>query len=245
MIKHVPNTITTLNLLSGIFSIFFSIVGNPTLAAYMIFIAAIFDFLDGFAARKLNAYSELGKQLDSLADLISFGLAPSVILFFQMAHILEISLSWAEIQELSISKILLLVSPALVVIASALRLAKFNIDEEQTDHFLGLPTPASGLLFASLPFVMQSESLAFLTDLLNSSLTLFFLIISISFLMLSTIPMFSLKIKNLKDPANIPVYLLILISLVLLILFYLKAVFAIIILYIFTALINSIFLNKP
>jgi CDP-diacylglycerol--serine O-phosphatidyltransferase len=245
MIKHVPNTITTLNLLSGIFSIFFSIVGNPTLAAYMIFMAAVFDFLDGFAARTLNAYSELGKQLDSLADLVSFGLAPSVILFSQMAHILEISLSWEEIQELSISKILLLVSPALIVIASAIRLAKFNIDEKQTDHFIGLPTPASGLLFASLPLIMQSESLAFLTDLLNSSLTLFLLIISISFLMVSTIPMFSLKIKNLKDPANIPAYLLILISLVLLILFYLKAVFAIIILYIFMALINSIFLNKP
>ena len=245
MIKHVPNTITTLNLLSGIFSIFFSIVGNPTLAAYMIFMAAVFDFLDGFAARTLIAYSELGKQLDSLADLVSFGLAPSVILFSQMAHILEISLSWEEIQELSISKILLLVSPALIVIASAIRLAKFNIDEKQTDHFIGLPTPASGLLFASLPLIMQSESLAFLTDLLNSSLTLFLLIISISFLMVSTIPMFSLKIKNLKDPANIPAYLLILISLVLLILFYLKAVFAIIILYIFMALINSIFLNKP
>lgn len=245
MIKHVPNTITTLNLLSGIFSIFFSIVGNPTLAAYMIFIAAVFDFLDGFAARTLNAYSELGKQLDSLADLISFGLAPAVILFFQMAHILEISLTWEEIQELPILKILLLVSPALIVIASALRLAKFNIDETQTDHFLGLPTPASGLLFASLPLIVKSESLAFLKDLLNSSLTLFLLIICISFLMVSTIPMFSLKIKNLKDPANIPAYLLILISLVLLILFYLKAVFAIIILYIFMALINSIFLNKP
>lgn len=245
MIKHIPNTITTLNLLSGILSIFFSIVGNPILAAYMIFIAAVFDFLDGFAARTLNAYSELGKQLDSLADLISFGLAPAVILFFQMGHILEISLNWEKIQELSILQILLIVSPALIVIASALRLAKFNIDEGQEDHFLGLPTPASGLLFASLPLVMQSESFAFLKDLLNSPLTLFLLIISISFLMVSTIPMFSLKIKNLKDPLNIPAYLLILISLVLLILFYLKAVFVIIILYIFMALINSIFLNKP
>ena len=245
MIKHIPNTITTLNLLSGILSIFFSIVGNPTLAAYMIFIAAVFDFLDGFAARTLNAYSELGKQLDSLADLISFGLAPAVILFFQMAHILEISLTWEKIQELSILQTLLIVSPALIVIASALRLAKFNIDEGQADHFLGLPTPASGLLFASLPLVMQSESFTFLKDLLNSPFTLFLLIISISFLMVSTIPMFSLKIKNLKDPLNIPAYLLILISLVLLILFYLKAVFAIIILYIFMALINSIFLNKP
>ena len=244
MKKHIPNTITTLNLVSGVLSILFSIYGNLTIASYLIFIAAVFDFLDGFSARLLNAYSDLGKQLDSLADLISFGLAPAIILFFEISNVMEITVIGSDLSALTFSNLLFLTSPVFIVVASSFRLAKFNIDTEQSDYFLGLPTPASGLLFASLPLIRQSEIFPFITNLLNIPVVLFCLSLIISFLMISNIPMFSLKIKNLKDSANIPAYLLILISIILLILFSLKAVFAIIILYIFIALLKSIVHTK-
>lgn len=245
MRKYIPNTITTLNLICGTLSIFFSIIGNPTIASYLIFVAALFDFLDGFAARILNAYSDLGKQLDSLADLVSFGLAPSFILFFEMVDVMGLSIAASDFSAISFSDLILLCSPLFLVVASAFRLAKFNLDDQQTDHFLGLPTPASGLFFASIPLVRHSSDFPFLLNLLDQPITFFILSFLISFLMVSSIPMFSLKIKNLKDSANIPAYLLIFISLVLLILFYLKAVFAIIILYIFMAVLKSIVLKKP
>ena len=244
MRKHIPNTITTLNLVSGVLSILFSIYGDLTIASYLIFIAAVFDFLDGFSARLLNAYSDLGKQLDSLADLVSFGLAPAIIFFFEISNTMGISIIGSDLSTLTFPELLFLTSPVIIVVGSFFRLAKFNIDTEQSDHFLGLPTPASGLLFASLPLIRQSEILPFITNLLNIPVVLFCLSLIISFLMISNIPMFSLKVKNLKDPANIPVYLLILISLILLILFSLKAVFAIIILYIFIALLKSIVHTK-
>jgi len=245
MRKYIPNTITTLNLICGTLSIFFSIIGNPTIASYLIFVAALFDFLDGFAARTLNAYSDLGKQLDSLADLVSFGLAPAFILFFEMVDVMGLSIACSDFSAISFSDLILLCSPLFLVVASAFRLAKFNLDDQQTDHFIGLPTPASGLFFASIPLVRHSADFPFLLNLLDQPITFFILSFLISFLMVSSIPMFSLKIKNLKDSANIPAYLLIFISLVLLILFYLKAVFAIIILYIFMAVLKSIVLKKP
>ena len=103
MRKYIPNTITTLNLICGTLSIFFSIIGNPIIASYLIFVAALFDFLDGFAARTLDAYSDLGKQLDSLADLVSFGLAPAFILFFEMVDVMGLSIASSDFSAISFS----------------------------------------------------------------------------------------------------------------------------------------------
>ncbi len=244
MIKYIPNILTSLNLICGFLSIIFVMTGFPVVAAYFVFIAAFFDFTDGFAARLLNAYSDLGKQLDSLADLVSFGVAPGVILFHEILNAGQLSFSDITRDYLSPGQFVLLSAPFIIVLASAFRLAIFNIDTKQVSEFRGLPTPASGLFFVSIPLVRYSDM--FLSDakIFNEPVFLFGLSILFAFLMVSNIPMFSLKIKNIKDPENIPVYLLFGISIVLLLMFSLKAVFVIIILYIFMSLFLLLFPGK-
>ena len=234
--KYIPNTITALNLICGVLSIFFIIRGEIIWASYIIFLAAIFDFLDGFAARLLNAYSDLGKELDSLADLISFGLAPSFIVMHEIANAMDLKMQFS-LQEISPFHLVLFFLPILLVVATAFRLASFNNDPAQEEKFSGLPSPASGLFFASLPLVRnyleEFSSLRFL----NNPAFITAMVLIISYLLVSNVPMFSLKIRNIKDKKNIPSYILGAISLVLLLLFSLKAVFAIVILYIFMSLI--------
>lgn len=199
MIKHIPNSITCCNLLSGCISIFLMCNGYAVAAGAMIFIAAVFDFFDGFAARLLKAYSPLGAQLDSLSDVVSFGVAPSFIICNYLSH----SVSF----ELFGINVIPFVAFFLAVF-SALRLAKFNIDDRQTTSFIGLPTPAMGLFVASLPFTLQHQSLAFMKDIIVNPYFLIAVVIVFSFLMVSEIPFFSLKVKNLKFKENKHIYIL-------------------------------------
>lgn len=236
MSKHIPNTITALNLICGVLSILFIIRGEVIWASYMIFLAAILDFLDGFAARLLNAYSDLGKELDSLADLISFGLAPSFIVMYEIAETMGLKIQFS-LQGISPFHLVLLFLPILLVVATAFRLARFNNDPSQEETFLGLPSPASGLFFASLPLARNYLEEFSSTNFLNNPAFIAALALVFSYLLISNVPMFSLKIKNIRDKKNIPSYILGIISLVLLLLFSLKAVFAIVILYIFMSLI--------
>ncbi|OQX75788.1 MAG: CDP-diacylglycerol--serine O-phosphatidyltransferase [Bacteroidetes bacterium 4484_276] len=197
--KHIPNFVTCLNIFSGAISIVFAFKGNLDLAAWFIGLAAVFDFLDGMSARLLNAKSDIGLQLDSLADVISFGLAPAVIVFQLMENALNKPfIDWFGLNVFSLVAFIL-------VAFSALRLAKFNIDTEQADDFKGLPTPANALFFASLPLVLfQAESLGF--QFLQNSLTnywvLFVLTIIFSGLLVSNIGLFSMKFKNLFWKGN-------------------------------------------
>ena len=234
--KNIPNTITALNLVCGVLSIFFIIRGEIVWASYMIFLAAIFDFLDGFAARLLNAYSDLGKELDSLADLISFGLAPSFIVMHEIADAMGLKMQFS-LQSISPFHLILLFLPILIVVATAFRLAKFNNDPAQEENFLGLPSPASGLFFASLPLVRNYMEEFSSINFLNNPAFIAAMALIFSYLLVSNVPMFSLKVKNIRDKKNIPSYILGIISLALLLLFSLKAVFAIVILYIFMSLI--------
>jgi CDP-diacylglycerol--serine O-phosphatidyltransferase len=188
VIKHIPNTITCLNLFSGCLSCVAAFLGEFQLASGLIILAAIFDFMDGFAARMLKAYSPMGKELDSLADMISFGLAPSFIVFYFLRQNLGIYFAIAAF---------------IIPVFSALRLAKFNIDERQTSSFLGLPTPPNAIFWAFLvsslaeKFAVPSE-----TSLLISHLMVYVFIPIFSLLMVSEIPMFSLKIKSLSWKEN-------------------------------------------
>ena len=192
--KYIPNTITCLNLTSGILSIIFSFQGNFKFAALFIFAAAVCDFLDGMTARALKAYSELGKQLDSLSDLVSFGLAPAFILYNIMAPVHgDFSEEWTW----GVAALLCL----LLAVFSALRLGKFNIDERQETDFYGLPTPAAALFIASgvhyfsdFPEMMQfiSENL-FLLPLIS---------VILSVLLVSEIRMFSFKFKSINFYKN-------------------------------------------
>ena len=210
MIKHIPNSITCCNLLSGCISVVLSCNGMMTAAGVMIFIAAVFDFFDGFAARLLKAYSPLGAELDSLSDVVSFGVAPSFIMYHYLSQQSTVNALWLEIAGFDV----LPFAAISLAVFSALRLAKFNIDDRQTTSFIGLPTPAMGLFVASLSFTLMNESLAFMGGLITNPYFLLAVIAIFSFLMVSDIPFFSLKIKNLRFRENIRIYILAIFALV-------------------------------
>lgn len=204
MKKHIPNAITCCNLLSGCISIVLICNGYAVAAGAMIFLAAVFDFFDGFAARLLKAYSPLGAQLDSLSDVVSFGVAPSFIIY----HYLQ-STSMSMSASVSVSDFNIIPFTAFfLAVFAALRLAKFNIDDRQTTSFIGLPTPAMGLFVASLPFALKNEYLTFMGNIVINPYFLISVVIVFSFLMVSEIPFFSLKIKNLRFKENIHIYVL-------------------------------------
>lgn len=210
IIKHIPNSITCCNLLSGCISIVLSCSGRVELAGIMIFIAAVFDFFDGFAARLLKAYSPLGAQLDSLSDVVSFGVAPSFIMYHYLCQQPTANSLSDGISGLNIIAFVAF----LLAVFAELRLAKFNIDDRQTTSFIGLPTPAMGLFVASLPFTLRNENLAFMGNLMTNIYFLIAIVVLFSYLMVSEIPFFSLKIKNLKFKENLHIYILALFAIV-------------------------------
>lgn len=230
ILKNIPNLITSANLLLGSVACVFALSGDINLSIYLILISSILDFLDGFLARLLKSASEFGKQLDSLADLISFGLAPSFLIY----KVVEIN---------SIFPGLLIFLPFLIVIFTALRLAKFNIDQNQVHEFKGLPSPASALFIISMVWYINNVS-GGITDQILKPYYLGTIIIALSFLMVSNIKMFSLKIK-LKNIKNhfYPVILIIL-SLILILLFGVIGISMSIILYIFMSVIKLVINNK-
>ena len=177
--KHIPNTLTLCNLLSGCTGVVFAVRGNFSAVLICLMLSEIFDFFDGFSARALGAYSEIGKELDSLADLISFGLCPSVCLF-----------SWYSIAHPEIP--LLRWIPFLLTAASALRLAKFNLDTRQTTSFLGLATSGCALLLIPLA-VYSFYTDGFLHILMGTVWFIPVLTVVFSFLLVCEFPMFSLK----------------------------------------------------
>ncbi|OKL42193.1 CDP-diacylglycerol--serine O-phosphatidyltransferase [Pontibacter flavimaris] len=187
MKKHIPNTITCLNLFSGCLALYFAFQGELVTTAYLVGLAAVFDFLDGMVARLMHAYSEIGKQLDSLADMVSFGVVPGTVMFMLLQR--------AEASVPGIPADILPFFGFLITIFSALRLAKFNIDTRQTDSFIGLPTPACTLFVASLPLILDTEGLLAFEIILNP-VVLLSLTVILSFLLVAELPLFALKFKN-------------------------------------------------
>ena len=233
IIKHIPNSITCCNLLSGCISIVLLCNGFVTAAGIMIFIAAVFDFFDGFAARLLKAYSPLGAQLDSLSDVISFGVAPSFIMYHYLNQVVDTSPLW----RLDIAGVNVLPFAAFfLAVFAALRLAKFNIDDRQTTSFIGLPTPAMGIFVASLPFTLRHESLSFMGGLLTNPFFLLAIVVLFSFLMVSEIPFFSLKVKSLKFKENKHLYLVALFAIIKVAIFGLAAIPFVMLFYIIVAM---------
>lgn len=214
--QNIPNAITLLNLVCGGIAlnyIFPDMLGydNWVYASYCIILAAVFDLFDGLVARALHVHSELGKQLDSLADVISFGLAPSMLLM----KMLEKADQWTVIPfSVSVTKYLAL----LVVVFSAIRLARFNIDTRQSHYFIGLPVPANALLIASLPLIIEFSNGRF-DFIILSPWFLFPLILLSSFMQVAPLPLIAFKFKNYSLADNKPRYLLIALALVYAILF--------------------------
>jgi CDP-diacylglycerol--serine O-phosphatidyltransferase len=200
MKKYIPNTLTCFNLFSGCIAGVMAFEGNYLWVVIWVIIAALFDYSDGFAARALKSYSPMGKELDSLSDDISFGLAPSIAVFrFLAEHVERISQNPLIVEYLPYIAFLL-------AVFSALRLAKFNIDERQTESFIGLNTPANALFWVSFCY-----GLTHYVPVITPTLIYTFIaaIIVFSLLMVSEIPMFSMKVKSLKLKGNETRYFLI------------------------------------
>lgn len=229
--KHIPNLLTLLNLSCGCMAIVLFVHNQIEMGSYCLVVAALFDLLDGALARLLHVSGPLGTQLDSLADLVSFGVAPACYLwnlYNQLWHVAN-PLAWNQLANLTL----------IIVASSAYRLAKFNLDQRQTTHFIGVPTPANTLFLLSLypwlssgasPTAWYVQPWFFVTLCLSSAA-----------IMHAPIPLLSFKI-NFRQPAKYPIQILLLsISLPLIILFQLKAILPIFIFY----LLLSIIFFKP
>lgn len=221
-IKHLPNAITCLNLFSGCIGVWLAFKGNYVGAAVAIVLSGIFDFLDGMVARLVNAYSNIGKELDSLADVVSFGLVPGAMVF-----------SLLSAEQLHNYSFLAFLLP----IFSALRLAKFNVDERQTDSFIGLPVPANALFWAGLVVSCSGW-------LMENHILLIILTALFSYLLVSELPMFSLKFKNLTWKDNQYPFVFLGVSVLLIIILRTDAIAPIIVWYILLSAFLFIFGNK-
>lgn len=207
MKKHIPNFITLLNLFSGFTAIVFAANHNMGGSLIMMCLALLFDFCDGLVARLLHVKSELGKQLDSLSDLVSFGVAPALI-FYQFCDVIgglprETGFSWLFLKTHGIFIIPFIIC-AIYVCAGALRLGKFNLDDRQTENFRGLPIPLAAITIISMKFCYLPFTVNYATCLIAS------------ILMLTSIPLFSLKFKNFQWKENLHRYIFLFISAILL-----------------------------
>ena len=180
--KYIPNTITSMNALAGSIGVVFALQGHPELAFITMIAAAICDFCDGLAARMLNAYSPMGKELDSLADMVSFGLLPSVMLIGTMQHF-HVD-SWTEI------------IPLFLAVMSALRLAKFNVDERQHSDFIGVATPTAAMICGSLCYFLIKHPGTFLDNWASTQWFLPAVAVVLGLLLVSEIPMFGMKVAK-------------------------------------------------
>ncbi len=206
MKKHIPNFITTLNLFSGCTGIIIALTYRIDYAAYFIALSAFFDFLDGMAARLLHVKSEIGKELDSLADVVSFGVLPGILIYQLMAASPNTPPSLSYI---SVFSLIALIIPVL----SAVRLAKFNLDTRQTTSFIGLPVPANALFLGSLPLIQlqsaHTDWLSWVSFFTDNYYILAIIAIGMSLLLVSEIPLISLKFSNLKFADNKPQFILV------------------------------------
>jgi CDP-diacylglycerol--serine O-phosphatidyltransferase len=229
MKKQIPNIITSFNLLSGLIAIYLSFQGMLIEAAAFMALGAFFDFFDGMAARALNVKSEMGLQMDSLADMVSFGVAPGFIMFQLLQNSPNIPV-WL------IANTNMAAFPAFIIpVLSAFRLAKFNVDTRQTESFIGLPTPANSLFIGSLPFII-SGTFAHQLLWLNNYYLLLALSILLAVLLVVELPLMSLKFKNLSWKDNSKRLIFLFISLVLLVSIHIAAFPLIIVVYILMSL---------
>ena len=179
--KHIPNTITSMNLFCGALGVIFTFHGELNIAFYLMIASAVCDFFDGFAARALKAFTPIGKDLDSLADVISFGLLPAMMMHRRMV-------------EGGVTGWLSYV-PLIIVVFSAIRLAKFNVDDRQTENFLGLPTPACAMWCGSLIYAADNGVMTSV-DMLHNPYFIPIASVILALLLVSEIPMISIKVKK-------------------------------------------------
>lgn len=244
--KHIPNAITCCNLLCGCLAIVQAFEGNLVYSAYLVGLAAIFDFFDGFAARLLRVASPIGKDLDSLADMVTFGVVPGIVMYklIGMSRLFKIAsvTNTPDISAIAIenSNYFLQYFAFLIVIFSAIRLAKFNNDNRQSDSFIGVPTPANAIFICSIPLIFEHNDISFV---LNPYVLIIATII-FSLLLISEIPLFALKFRNFSWRGNRIRYTFLGLSLLLLITLQYVGIPLIIILYILMSLVTNFYLKR-
>src|SRR5690606_21337028 len=236
-----PNFITILNLLSGSIAAIFAVQGNLVMAALFVALGIFFDFFDGLAARALNVKSELGLQLDSLADMITSGLVPGIVMFQLLVRALpgervtttewQASGIWFDWDFPALA-----LTGLLIAAASGYRLAKFNIDDRQTDSFIGLPTPANALLILSLPLILAFQPHPWAVTLILNEWFLIILTLLSCYMLNAEIPLFALKFSDWSFQKNKVRYIFIAYSLIMVILFQFIAIPLIIVSYVVVSL---------
>lgn len=232
LLRYIPNAFTMANILSGCIAVLFAVNDRLDIAALFVAIGIFFDFFDGFFARKFNVASEVGLQLDSLADMITSGLVPGIVMYQLITHAL--GTPWGK-DYFSYMPTLAWLGFA-ITLASAYRLARFNVDSEQKDRFLGLPTPANALLILSFPLILMYEEYTIAKAILTNPYLLVLITILSCVLLNARLPLFALKFNNFGWAQNMQRYIFLVASLVLLIALRYLAIPIIILLYIVLSL---------
>lgn len=245
MKRHLPNVLTLLNLFCGSIAVLFAVQNQFVAAALFVFLGILFDFFDGFVARKLKVQSEFGLQLDSLADMVTSGLVPGIVMFKLISNAVDTPKSeryelWnASMQLYGLEHSFLPLIGLLITLASAYRLATFNLDEDQQSYFKGLPTPANTLLIISLPLIMEFQNSNLAASLILNPWFLIGLTVLSCYLLNSKIKLFALKFKDWSFKPNAIRYSFLVLSLALLFIFHFVAIPVILLLYIVLSLMSS------
>lgn len=242
-VKHLPNFITCLNLLCGCLAVISIGLGDSLTAAFLVIAAAVFDFFDGFVARLLKVSSPIGGELDSLADMVTFGVVPGMMLLYYLVPAMGVEFTGVA----TFLENPMLLVPLSVPVFSSLRLAKFNVDTRQTDSFRGLPTPASAMWVMSIPLMIQFMPFHLWWNPENVIVDKWFLIgsaIGLSAIMVSDIPLMAMKFKSFGWSGNQLRYGFLIISVALLIILRPVAIPIILSLYVIISIINNLFQSK-
>lgn len=233
--KNIPNILTLGNLFCGTLATIFAVENDFVFAALFVLIGILFDFFDGFVARLLKVTGELGKQLDSLADMVTSGVVPGIIMSRMIQNNLLLQSNSYDDNFLDVSLIGLIIT-----LAACYRLGKFNLDTRQSNSFIGLPTPAMCLFVISLPLIKEYSEIEFVHNLIENNYFLIVITLLLSYLMNAELPLFSLKFKDYSIKNNWVTYLFLIISIILIVLFKYLSVPIIISLYIVLSIIKNL-----
>lgn len=243
--NHIPNLITLCNLAAGLVALIYTFDGHYQMAFVWVFIGIFFDFWDGFFARILKVQSAIGLQLDSLADMVTSGVVPGMVVYKMLSDIAEYQGEY----NLSSDNLYLGLLPYagfIITLGSCYRLAKFNVDTRQTDSFIGLPTPANALFILSLPVIeAHSDGTGLVFDMLSNPYVLVGISVLSAFMLNAEIPLFSLKVKYFNWETNKIQFIFLILSVLLLFFFQYIGIPLIILSYVLLSVINNMFLAKP
>lgn len=241
--KHIPNTITLLNLMAGLLALIHAFNGNYNEAFSLVCLGIFFDFWDGFFARIWKVQSPIGLQLDSLADMVTSGVVPGLVMYKMLGDIQENQAQY-NLTEATYFMGVVPYLGFLITLASCYRLAKFNVDTRQTDSFIGLPTPANALLIMSIPMIQFHSEFEGLVDLLSNPYILVGITALSAYLLNAEIPLFSLKVKNFSWEKYKMQVVFLIISVILIALLAFIAIPIIILLYVLLSVVNNTILKK-